>query len=73
MKLTLEFPLPQEQAEADLAFNAGKWYSLLWDVDNKIRNALKYGHKYKSADDALKKIREFIYQEMAEEGISFDR
>ena len=41
-KATLEYNLPEEQDEFELAANAGKYYSVLWDLDQYLRNKVKY-------------------------------
>ena len=41
-KAILEFSLPEEDQEHELAINAGKYYSILWDLDQFLRNKVKY-------------------------------
>jgi hypothetical protein len=42
MKAILEFNIPEDQIEFDEANNAGKYYSILWDLDQFLRNKVKY-------------------------------
>jgi len=60
-KAVLEFNLPEEQSEFDLANMASKLYCCLWDIDQKIRGYLKYGHNFKTIEDCLDSLREEIW------------
>ena len=71
-KFKLEYNLPEEKSDFMLASRAFEWYSTLWDLDQFLRNKLKYGSDFKSADEALEEIRKFLHEEMEEEGISFE-
>jgi hypothetical protein len=44
---------------------------VLWEIDQNLRNSLKHGHEYKTADEAMEKMRELIGQEMSERGLYF--
>lgn len=45
MKGTLTFNLPEEREEFELAVNAGKYSSLLWEVEQEVfRPARKHGY-----------------------------
>ena len=41
-KITLEFDSTEEE-EARTALDGGKWKSVLWDLDQELRNISKYG------------------------------
>ncbi len=71
MKAILEFNLPEEQAEYRLANEAGDWYSVVWEIDQRLRQHLKYGHTIKSADEALMEIRKLLYEELTDRGLDF--
>jgi hypothetical protein len=45
----LKFNLPEEQSEFEDTVNAGKYYSVLWDLDQFLRNKTKY-----ATDDVTK-------------------
>jgi hypothetical protein len=38
----LEFTLPEEQPEFDLAVNAGKYHSALWEFSQRLRGLIKH-------------------------------
>ena len=61
MKATLEFNLPEEACEHNIASNAMNWSLTSFEMDNILRNYLKYGHDFKSATEALEHIREFLH------------
>lgn len=43
MKVTIEFDLPDETNQAEMALAAGEMHHVLWDVDQKLRSFLKHG------------------------------
>lgn len=50
MKAILEFNLPDDREEYELANNASKWYSICWDIKQEIRKNLKYNDKLSEAE-----------------------
>ena len=42
MKATIEFNLPEDQTEFDIATNANKYYSALFNFQQYLRNKLKH-------------------------------
>ena len=71
MEAILKFRLPEEAAEHLQALNGGKWAGVVWELDKSLRPGLKYGHDWKTADEALEAIRTKLREEMAEECLSF--
>jgi hypothetical protein len=69
---TIKFNLPEEQHEFDIAINASKTRSMLWDFSNQLRSWRKYHHDFTSADDALEKIREEFYRLLNEHNVELD-
>jgi hypothetical protein len=45
MKAILEFNLPEDRDDHELAINAGKYYSIIWDIDQFLRNKTKYAEQ----------------------------
>lgn len=41
-KATLIFTLPEDDTEHRLALDGAKWWLVAWDMDNYLRNAIKY-------------------------------
>lgn len=56
-KATLTFNLPDEQYDYQNATNGGKWHGIAYDISMFLRNKLKYGHDYKTADEALEAVK----------------
>jgi hypothetical protein len=42
MKATLEFNLPEDHIEFELAVNGPKMHSVLWEMDQWLRQQYKY-------------------------------
>jgi hypothetical protein len=55
--VTLSYRLPDEQDEFDAAVHGVDWQSVLGEVDNEIRNWVKYGNVFKTVEEALDAAR----------------
>lgn len=71
MRVTLEFNLPEEQDEYEIYHNARKYYSVLWDLDQFLRNKLKYPEDGTSelSLDTLADIRSTLHDLLQEKNI----
>jgi len=58
MKAILEFNLPEDNQEFELATKASKMYCTLWELDNWLRGEIKY--KDKELDEVRDKLREIM-------------
>ena len=67
MKATLEFNLPEDQAEYDMAINASKFYNIIWEMKKELRSKVKYAelpeNQYKAYDSMHEFFNNLIYQE----------
>jgi hypothetical protein len=72
MKVLLRFDLPDDQRDYEIAIQAPKIQSFLWDFSQQLRSWYKYHHDFKDADDALDKIREEFYRLLNEHNINID-
>ena len=75
MKAILEFNLPEDQQDFDLAVNGAKAQSTLWDFDQWLRAQYKYmSDEEYSADkyETFEKCREQLREIMFENGLKFD-
>jgi len=61
-KCNIEFNLPEEENEMKLAQRGREYYCVIWDTLQEIRSYLKYGHQFKTVDEALEKISESLYE-----------
>ena len=68
----LRFPLPEYQDEFKVAQDGGKWAGVVRDMDNQLREWLKYGHKFKTADEALGAAREYLREEVSDKGLELE-
>jgi hypothetical protein len=68
MKATLEFNLPEDQSDFDLAVNGAKAQSALWEMDQWLRSQYKYmsdeeysKDRYETYEKCREKLREIVY------------
>lgn len=66
MRAVLEFNLPEEQSEFDMANNAGHYFSTLWDLLQLLRDKAKYGE---SQFVDINELREEIYRDIVRDEI----
>jgi hypothetical protein len=72
MKAVLEFNLPEDKEQFDVAAKAMDWALLVWDLDQSIRALMKYHpEEYKTGVQALEHIRDDIRDLMEEKGLQF--
>ena len=74
MKAILKFDLPEEQNEFELAVNAYKWYSVVWDMDQYLRSQTKYAPDSMSEETykAFSEAREKLCQILNQNDVHFD-
>ena len=75
MKATLEFNLPEDQQEFNLATKGSNWWNVCWDMDQWLRAQYKYmpDEKYsKDKYDAYVEARDKLFELMRENGVSLD-
>lgn len=75
MKATLEFNLPEDQADFDLAVNGAKAQSTLWEMDQWLRAQYKYmpdSEYSKDKSETFEKCRDQLREIMFENGLKFD-
>ena len=68
MKATLEFNLPEDQEQFNTAAKAIDWALLAWDIDQFIRNKIKYEQ---DRDGVLQLVRNELNFKMEERGLQF--
>ena len=66
MKAILIFNLPEDNQEFELATKASKMYCTLWELDNWLRQEIKY------KDKELDEVRDKLHELMKENRIDFD-
>jgi hypothetical protein len=48
-------------SEIETYSHASGYASILWDLKQELRKWVKYGHDFKTADEALEKTKELLY------------
>ena len=74
MKAILEFELPDDKVEFDTASKAMDWAILAWDMEQFIRNRLKYQTEKletSSAEEELQLLRNELHHQMEDSGLQF--
>ena len=67
MKAILEFELPDDKTEFDTASKAMDWAILAWDMEQYIRNRLKYEEDLDASSlEELQLIRNELLHKMEE-------
>ena len=68
MEAILKFNLPEDQDQFDVATKAMDWSLLVLDIDQFIRNKIKYEQ---DKDGILQLVRDRVYFNMEEKGLQF--
>ena len=68
MKAILEFNLPEDKEEFDAASKGMDWALLVLDIDQFIRNKIKYDQ---DKDGILQLVRDRLHFNMEEKGLNF--
>jgi hypothetical protein len=71
----LKYNLPEEQDDFELAVNAGKYYSVLWDLDQYLRNFVKYPSDREDPilTDTMAKVRDELWKLINEHNLDFNK
>ena len=75
MKATLEFNLPEDHIEFEMAVNGSKMHSVLWEMDQWLRQQYKYMPDSEYNEDkynTFEKCRDQLREIMFENGVKFE-
>jgi D-ribose pyranose/furanose isomerase RbsD len=74
MKAILEFNLPEDNQDFNMAVNAMKFWSVLYELDQNLRVKTKYAPDNLPQDkyDAYQEVRELLHQLMNEESVNLE-
>jgi hypothetical protein len=74
MKAILEFNLPDDQQEYDLANNALNFWRVVYELDQELRAKTKYAPDDLPQDkyDAYQEVRDLLYELMRNNNVSLD-
>jgi hypothetical protein len=71
-KSILEFNLPEEEVERDMAHKAGDMYSILCEMEARFRSHVKHGSDPEWHTETIESVREFLLNEMADRCVNFN-
>ena len=74
MEAILKFDLPDDKTEFESATKAMDWAILAWEIDQSIRNRLKYQSEKldtSSAKEELELLRNELHSLMEDSGLQF--
>ena len=74
MKAILEFELPEDKEEFDAASKGMDWAIVAWDIDQYIRNRLKYQTEKLDTLNAKKELeflREALNEMLIDKGLQY--
>jgi len=72
MQVILKFNLPEETDEFKMAIRGGDYWLVLWELSQLLRSKLKYGHDYKTADEAIESIQSDFWDMIDDHGCPID-
>lgn len=58
-----------ERSQIDTHLNGPKWKSVVEELDQYLRNRIKYTESFKSGDEELQDVRDRLWQELGDEGL----
>lgn len=71
MKATLEFNLPDDYHEWDMAVHGGNMYAALWDISQELRTMWKYKEYQTDEEYAIvESIRDKFHEILTEHNIT---
>ena len=71
MKAILEFNLPEDKEEFDAASKGMDWALVAWDMDQLLRDKLKYGDLLPNTRAELEEIRDTLNEMLADRGLTY--
>jgi hypothetical protein len=73
MKANLEFNLPEDQHEYDLAVKSSAMYHALWDINSMLRKYYKYSELPSGQLEIVEAIREEFFEILNELEININK
>ena len=71
MKAILEFNLPEDKEEFDAASKGMDWALIAWDIDQLLRDKLKYGKLLPNTGAELEEIRDTLNEMLVDKGLIY--
>ncbi len=73
MKATLEFNLPEEQAEHYCAIKGADMLNVLWELKAELRAMLKYGELPDQQYEIVEKIQDYLIHSLNDNDVNLDK
>jgi hypothetical protein len=73
MKATLEFNLPEDQAEHYCAIKGADMLNVLWELKAELRAMLKYGELPDTQYDIVEKIQDFLMSSLDDNDVNLNK
>ena len=73
MKATLEFNLPEDQAEHYCAIKGADMLNVLWELRAELRSMLKYGELTDKQYEIVDKIQDFLISSLNDNDVNLDK
>ena len=73
MKATIEFNLPEDQAEHYCAIKGADMLNVLWELKAELRSMLKYGDLPEQQYEIVEKIQDFLISSLNDNEINLDK
>ena len=73
MKATLEFNLPEDQAEHYCAIKGADMLNVLWELKAELRAMLKYGELPEQQYEIVEKIQGFLMSSLDDNDVNLDK
>ena len=74
MKAKLNFDLPEDKYEYEMAVNGNKWYNVAWDMYQYLRGKTKYpsDDAHKEYLKAMHECKDELFRIMSDNGIDLE-
>lgn len=73
MKATIEFNLPEDQAEHYCAIKGADMLNVLWELKAELRSMLKYGELPEQQYQIVEKIQDFLISSLNDNDVNLDK
>ena len=71
MKAILEFNLPEDEEQFNATNKGMDWALLAWDIDQLLRNKLKYSDLLPNTRAELEEIRDTLNEMLVDRGLTY--
>lgn len=73
MKATIEFNLPEDEAEFYCATKGTAMLNVLWEIKQELRSLRKYSELKENQYEIVEKIEDFLFSSLNDNDINLDK